>query len=297
MASVSNVIKINGALYKIGSKFVAKPICHERGICAPYEIVTLRTSKSTDMKNLVGIYSDINHGDLWSSLDGLVNKGQGLWIEKKEFFFLFDPHETMVDGMVTVEKDFFFKNRNLKGMRGRIINSYPTRDGYFVELETDVGGGSADGMCGSGRCVVIPERILDCRLGAEDEVVPLPEAEPEPTERTFYAQEVKKYVIKSNSSLHKMTAKFDSFEETPILAKERVFDVEAMLQPSTFEDPSLIRLVPKKTEIKAEEYVNEEDWIPGGEGVVFKKEKVAFKKTDGTWAKIAVSIPKSLHLK
>lgn len=185
---------------------------------------------------------------------------------------LFDVDTT---DTVVIRRDFNFKNKNLKGMKGNLINKIPTRDGYFVELETDVGGGSADGLCGTGRCVVVPEHILDWQPETisdwqpetKDDTVPLPcvEEAPELVNLSYDGDSIsykgtllhesmtRKFKIKPRASL------VASSEEKISISEESIFDsvsIEEDLSPPTVSvyerysgEPYKVRSLPKKPDI------------------------------------------------
>jgi hypothetical protein len=88
---------------------------------------------------------------------------QGLWIDSGTLFSFFELFHCQK--MIT--EDFNFKKRNLKGMKCRILCHDSKQDQCFVELDDNVGGGSADGLGKTGHCVVLSSSLLK---NAEDHV-------------------------------------------------------------------------------------------------------------------------------
>lgn len=100
-------------------------------------------------KGLVGLQSP-KPFEGWSSLEGIVPRGCGYWAS----------HDTVVELFDKMSSDFVikgpakFKKKSLDGMKCRPIASVGPGL-YFVELEENVGGGSADGLGKKGHCVLV----------------------------------------------------------------------------------------------------------------------------------------------
>jgi len=59
-----------------------------------------------------------------------------------------------------VNADVQHKKHSLKGMKCTLLRDIGHGEYSFVELEEDVGGGSADGLGKSGHCVLVPAESL-----------------------------------------------------------------------------------------------------------------------------------------
>lgn len=71
-----------------------------------------------------------------------------------ETCFAIPENDAVISGNVV------HRDRSLKGMKGKIIagNRYKKNMYYFVELEEDVGGCSADGLGKAGHCVAVDSK-------------------------------------------------------------------------------------------------------------------------------------------
>jgi hypothetical protein len=162
---MTNFIPWKDKIFHIGDKFKANRSASNAGIANTGETVTLVTSQTVNNRLILGIYSEKSNKS-WGDLDGAVPLYHGLWIRITEFHDFF----VAVSESFIIEEDFNFKNKNLRGMRCKLLHKNSSKDECFVEFDIDVGGGSADGMCKTGRCVVVPERVLQQSSAKEEEL-------------------------------------------------------------------------------------------------------------------------------
>ena len=120
-----------------------------------YTIAAMR--KSTGGRELVGIKADQPVGHGWGNLEGHVEDGYGLWVDKDFFSTVFDVN---INLKMVVKDEFVFRRKNLEGMECRTIGTLPDGKSSFVELEEHVDGCSADGLGKAGYCIIIPHEHL-----------------------------------------------------------------------------------------------------------------------------------------
>jgi hypothetical protein len=115
---------------------------------------------------MVGLYSSSGIPG-WGDLDGEVSTGKGWWIN-------IDELRSMVESPIMdkrrnrISKDFEFNGRNLKGLEGVPLALIETGE-MFIELDENVGGGSADGLGKRGHCVLVPRKYLqEIKLAKEN---------------------------------------------------------------------------------------------------------------------------------
>jgi len=107
--------------------------------------------------------NDVSYFDLmreipnpnWGDLGGKVPFGKGLRVSQHDLVRWF----IIRHGNLKITENFIFKKRNLKGMECKIIADFANGD-VFVEMNTNVGGGSCDGLGKKGHCVIIKENLL-----------------------------------------------------------------------------------------------------------------------------------------
>lgn len=91
----------------------------------------------------------------WHNLDGMVKDGHGWWIHKNVAKKIFLP---WTENQPEIKTDVMYKNINLKGMKYRVVSRVDKVS--FIELEQDVGGGSADGYGKKGHCILLENKFL-----------------------------------------------------------------------------------------------------------------------------------------
>lgn len=148
-------VVIDTNMISIGSKLIANSKADRRGICQCNEVVTVIKIKVEDQP-YIGVYSDCSHS-LWGTLDGNTEDHRGIWLEGNSIFKYF----SLISDNITINKDFKFKNKNLKGMNCKILHQDKRNNQYFVEFIDNIGGGSADGMGKTGHCVVLPGNLFE----------------------------------------------------------------------------------------------------------------------------------------
>jgi hypothetical protein len=148
-------ITIAGMRICVEDKLKANKEAQVRGVCTCDEIVEVRAIKHDD-RNYIGIYSDIKHKG-WGDLGGLVSSGHGLWQDSRYIFGSF----ALIHKEKLITKDFSFKNKNLKGMKCKLLHHDDKRGQSFVEFDSNVGGGSADGLGKSGHCIALSSELLE----------------------------------------------------------------------------------------------------------------------------------------
>lgn len=145
-------IKIAERIINVGDRLRGNMNAPERGLCPEDHIVTVQYI--TD-EGMVGLYSERRLSG-WSDLDGEVPNRQGFWASRDCIHDNFVP----VDVGLVVKRPVKFKNRDLQGMKCKILRALGDRKHVFVEMEENVGGGSADGLGRAGHCVLLEENIL-----------------------------------------------------------------------------------------------------------------------------------------
>lgn len=94
----------------------------------------------------------------WGDLGGITPSYQGYWATPDCIYTNFD----IIREEMVVHHNIQYKNRNLNGMKCTLLKNIDinhTRHS-FIELEENVGGGSADGLGKIGYCVPVPTTSL-----------------------------------------------------------------------------------------------------------------------------------------
>lgn len=146
---------IDGKEIRLGDILKARRTAAKNGICESGESVTVHLIKDVDGEIFIGLYCDNSYSS-WGNLDGAVLQKHGLWFKDKT---LLDNFELEENDFV-VDSDFLFKNRNLKGMKCKILSSNSANGHCFAKFEENIRGGGADGLCKAGHCVIVPNEIL-----------------------------------------------------------------------------------------------------------------------------------------
>ena len=148
-------IEVGNRTFSVGDKFTANAEAESSNICAKGHVITLRII-SDDPE--VGISSDIEMPN-WGDLDGTISDGHGLWITIDSFINCFTVPSNR---KVVVSGDMQYKKQNLRGMKGKLLKNVNGcgEDHCFVEMESNIGAGSADGLGKKGHCVLVPMPLL-----------------------------------------------------------------------------------------------------------------------------------------
>lgn len=147
------MLNIDVGKFKVreGSSLVANRHAETHSICRKGERVkVVGVVKHGPDGTLIGIRSpQVNKG--WHSLEGMVEEGHGLWCTIDCIADNFELDEPIYKICGTVE----VKKKNLHGMKCRILSTNKNGEFAFVEVEENVGGGSADGQGKMGHCVIV----------------------------------------------------------------------------------------------------------------------------------------------
>ena len=142
-------VVINGHRLFIGHKVRATSDAERNEICTEGTICTVKALKN-DGYTLVGLYST-KRIPSWGSLDGMVPPRQGFWASIDCIVDNFSISDTGFE----IVKPTRFHGRNLLGMPCKLINTNRDDEIALVELDKNVGGGSADGLGKRGHCIVV----------------------------------------------------------------------------------------------------------------------------------------------
>lgn len=158
MPFLNSIVTRNGIL-SLGQEVICKKKDLEYdGIPIPMGRYTIASMKKGMGNNeLVGIRSHQPVAASWGNLDGHIENGQGLWIDKDFFTSAFDRNINM---RMSVKGEFMFRQRNLEGMECRTVGTLPDGQSSFVEFNEHVDGCSADGLGKAGYCIIIPHKSL-----------------------------------------------------------------------------------------------------------------------------------------
>lgn len=146
-------VTIGDMILRVGDRLKVNGRGEDNGLGRNGEIIKVISIKN-DGGILIGLYSDRRHNG-WGDLDGAVPSRQGFWATRDcvmdNFSILANEYEICADHM--------HHKRNLKGLSCKILHTFG--DGFsFVELEENVGGGSADGLGKAGHCVVVHKNVV-----------------------------------------------------------------------------------------------------------------------------------------
>lgn len=147
-------VKIGNKHIRVGDKVRSTGRASENGICNNDWIFTVYTITHDD-DILIGLYST-RRVKGWADLDGQVPRRQGFWASVD---CIIDNFELIRNDHV-INGDVTFRGKQLNGMRCKVLHIDKRSHDAFVEVEKDVGGGSADGNGRSGHCVVVPSDRL-----------------------------------------------------------------------------------------------------------------------------------------
>lgn len=137
---------------KIGDVFVAKPAALGSYVEHDCEF---RVGCMQEGEASIGLISAVRQPN-WHGLDGATDHGHGWWVTHSELAGNFRE----IASNVVITKTIMYKKHNLKGLKANTITRDSTGKFYFVELEENVGGGSADGLGKHGHCVMVPTNAI-----------------------------------------------------------------------------------------------------------------------------------------
>lgn len=157
-------VKINGRLVQIGDRLTSRNQSGKLGIPPGREVKIVDISnRGGGGEAAIGVADTrVNRG--WHNMDGRLDSGSGYWINANELFGYF--RLSRLSESVVVKSDFSFRNKNLKGKRGKLLATLPDCDDSMIEFEEFVEGCSCDGLGKAGHCLVVSHSILEF-VGAE----------------------------------------------------------------------------------------------------------------------------------
>lgn len=149
-------VKIKDRIIRVGDILIANQHARDRGICDSGTKVTVQHIKRCDGEVIIGLrsFSSISG---WHDLDGMLSEpGYGYWAHTQSLTDNFEP----TNEEYTVGADYSYKGRNLLGMHCKrvVMNTMPGV--VFVQMDEDIGGGSADGQGKNGHCIPVPTDVL-----------------------------------------------------------------------------------------------------------------------------------------
>lgn len=154
------MIKIAGKYYPVGTIVRATHRAHRAETCPEglepiiYKILY---NERVALHCRSGKVRDYN----WHDLQGELPSQTALWIEAEELEdqFLFPFKRVKVTKDIIMPDGF-----NLKGLEGTELVPGRQPDSVFVEFDRDVGGGSADGIGMTGRCLEVRTNNLKFKI-------------------------------------------------------------------------------------------------------------------------------------
>jgi len=145
-------ITINKIPLKVGDKFRITKNGEINGYGASGEIITIECI----LDNMtIGIYSDFSHPN-WSSMDGRVAQGHGLYVNKETLSENFER----IGARYTISANYEYNNINLTGKACSLLHITSDRETGFVEFDENIGGGGCDGLGKHGHCIAVPFYVL-----------------------------------------------------------------------------------------------------------------------------------------
>lgn len=139
------------ASLSFGDRLVSNANSGNNGICPPNTEVTVRNFRQMGGYTAVGVESRTSHQG-WTDLNGNCPPHKGLYLSEA----------TLIDNFELANKRYViahgttFKGADISNMKCRLINKSESLKCVFVELEHNVGGGSADGCGKMGHCIPLP---------------------------------------------------------------------------------------------------------------------------------------------
>lgn len=143
-------VRVGDKTVCVGDKIRSKRQAVENEVCGENLMCEVKIIRD-DGPMLIGLESSIRVRG-WHDLDGLTKNGHGFWATRD---CLLDNFE-LLSANYTISEDLEFKGHNLKGMNCKVIHISDRIGSAFVEVDKDIGAGSADGMGRRGRCVAVP---------------------------------------------------------------------------------------------------------------------------------------------
>jgi hypothetical protein len=156
-------IKIGDFIISTGMQVRARDSAQEVGIAPAGVTASVYKIMQGGNNPFIGLYTGgkpVYDYD-WHDFEGEVEECSGHWVELNNLLKYFDIQSQNA----RITKDIYIRNRNLKGMVGKIV---AIGELAFVELNEDVGGCSADGLGKAGHCVAVPVHAIESTSKYED---------------------------------------------------------------------------------------------------------------------------------
>ena len=152
-------VKVDGRLVQVGDRLTSIEGSTRMGIASGREVKVVDISNNRGGgEAAIGIAdTKVNRG--WHNMDGRLDSGSGYWINANELFGYFRP--SRLSESVVVKGNFSFRNKNLRGKKGKLLATLPDCDDSMIEFEEYVEGCSCDGLGKAGHCLVVSHSILE----------------------------------------------------------------------------------------------------------------------------------------
>jgi hypothetical protein len=152
-------VRIDGRLIQVGDRLTSSEESGRLGIPPNREVKVVDISKNRGGgEAAIGVADTrVNRG--WHNMDGRLDSGSGYWVNSNELFEYFRP--SRLSESVIVKSDFSFRNKNLKGKKGKLLATLPDCEDSMIEFEEYVEGCSCDGLGKAGHCLVVSHSILE----------------------------------------------------------------------------------------------------------------------------------------
>jgi hypothetical protein len=152
---MKDAVTIGRRRVMVGDCLIANDNAEYHEICRSKTEVKIHCINRNGDETLLGLYSE-NPLSGWHDLEGQVPNRHGYWATRD---CLIDNFSLKREDY-TIKEDTVFKGVSLKGMSCRLLH-VNKRGLCFVELDKNVGGGSADGLGKKGHCVVMHKSALE----------------------------------------------------------------------------------------------------------------------------------------
>lgn len=147
-------VSIGDHKIKIGTVLFANRRAEDCGICSEGTKVSVHLIKRDGVVIFLGLRSD-EYVSGWHDLLGTVDKGHGQWQTMDDFMKNFVLQEVKYEIVNTK-----FRGKDLSGKACKLITHAHGNRYAFIELDENIGGGSADGLGRGGHCIVVkPSQI------------------------------------------------------------------------------------------------------------------------------------------
>jgi len=143
----------------IGDRWISNELSFGNGVCHVGTEVVVKKLKQSH-STFVGVEAIGKSVVNWGNLEGDTPPGKGWYFTTETFIENF----TLLKSNFVVANGTKFNGVDISGMKCRLLSKSKLLRCAFVELECNVGGGSADGGGRTGHCVPLPESaIVSCK--------------------------------------------------------------------------------------------------------------------------------------